>query len=118
MFARRDTSEKSPVPFAEAAGRAGETLEDIQKNLFEMAKTRNDENTHESDDYDELKRITDEAGGFVWAPWCGNPECEQRIQDQTKATIRLLPFEAPEIEATCIACPEAATIRVPFAKAY
>jgi prolyl-tRNA synthetase len=118
VFARRDSGEKSQIPAGVVATRAKETLDDIQKNLFEKAKKFLGDHTHETDDYDELKRITNEAGGFVWAPWCGNPECEQRIQDQTKATIRLLPFEAPKVDATCVACPEAATVRVPFAKAY
>jgi prolyl-tRNA synthetase len=118
IFARRDTGDKTSVPLAAAAQKAGETLDSIQKNLFEKAGKFLKDHTYETDDYEELKKITDGAGGFVWAPWCGNPECEQRIQDETKATIRLIPFDAPEIKATCVACPEAATVRVPFAKAY
>ena len=118
VFARRDSGEKMDVPINATAQKVKETLDTIQNDMFDRAKKYLDEHTHEVDDYEKLKKITDESGGFVWAPWCGNPECEQRIQDETKATIRLIPFDAPEIEATCVACPEKASIRVPFAKAY
>jgi prolyl-tRNA synthetase len=118
VLARRDSGEKSQVPIGEAAGHAEKTLGDIQKGLYEKAKKFLDEHTYEVNAYEELKKITDEAGGFVWAPWCGNPDCEQRIQDETKATIRLVPFDAPDIDTTCVACTEAAKMRVPFAKAY
>ncbi len=117
-FAHRDSGEKTQAPLAAAAQKAAETLTDIQKGLFEKAKKFLDEHSCETDDYEELKKITDESGGFVWAPWCGNQECEQRIQDETKATVRLVPFDAPQTNAKCIACPEAASMRVPFAKAY
>jgi len=118
VFVRRDTGEKSQVPAAEVAAKAAAMLETIQADLFARASAFLDKHTHETDTFEELKRITDEAGGFVWAPWCGNPDCEQRIQDETKATIRLVPLDAPEIDATCVACPEKAGVRVPFAKAY
>jgi prolyl-tRNA synthetase len=118
VFVRRDTGEKLPSPLQNASEQAGQLIETIQKDLFAKAKKFLDDHTCQTDDYEELKRITDEAGGFVWAPWCGNPECEQRVQDETKATIRLLPFDAPDAGATCVACPEAAKMRVPFAKAY
>jgi len=118
VFARRDSGEKSDVPMGAAAAKAKEMMDIIQKDLFDKAKKFLDERTYQVEDYDELKKITDEGGGFVWAPWCGNPECEQRIQDETKATIRLIPFDAPAAKGTCVACPEAAKMRVPFAKAY
>ena len=118
VFVRRDTGDKSQVPADGVAVQTVEMLDTIQADIFDKAKNFLDKHTYETDSFDELKRITDEAGGFVWAPWCGNPDCEQRIQDETKATIRLVPLDAPKVEATCIACPEAAKVRVPFAKAY
>lgn len=118
VFARRDSGEKTQVPIKSAASATVEMLDSIQTGLFERAKSFLDKHTHTTDDFEELKAITDDAGGFVWAPWCGNPECEQRIQDETKATIRLVPFDNAGVEATCVACPEAAVMRVPFAKAY
>ena len=107
-----------PVPAAGVAAQTTQMLQTIQDDIFSRAKAFLDKHTYETDSFDELKRITDEAGGFVWAPWCGNPDCEQRIQDETKATIRLVPLDPPKVEATCVACPEAAKMRVPFAKAY
>ncbi len=118
VFVRRDSGEKQAVGLGQAPKSAPETLAAMQQAIFEKAKDFLDKHTHEVDSYEQLKEITEEAGGFVWAPWCGNPDCEQRIQEETKATIRLIPFDPPKIDATCVACPEAATMRVPFAKAY
>ena len=59
-----------------------------------------------------------EIGGFLRARHCGSGDCEDRIKDETKATIRVLPFEAPPDRGPCVRCGSASTARVVFARAY
>jgi prolyl-tRNA synthetase len=57
-------------------------------------------------------------GGFVLAPWCGRTACEVKVQDETKATIRILAFDQPDESGRCVVCGEPSRKRVHFAKAY
>jgi len=65
----------------------------------------------------EFKRILEGPEGFLWAHWCGLAECEAKIKEETKATIRAIPFQEGE-GGKCIRCGEASVQRVVFAKAY
>ncbi len=119
MLVRRDTGEKEPVAIEAAADRVGELLEQIQKDLYEKALELRRENTHEMDDYKAFKALYNDGNGFVDTHWCGSSECELAIKEDTKATIRVLPFDQGEMEGKkCIRCGEAATHRAIFAKAY
>ncbi len=119
MLVRRDTGEKEAVAIEDAADRVGELLEQIQKDLFEKARALREDNTHTLESYDELKKLYKEGNGFVDTHWCGSAECEAVIKDETKATIRVIPFEQGDCTGKkCIHCGGPAQYRVIFAKAY
>jgi len=119
MLVRRDTGEKEPVAIEEVADRVGELLEQIQKDLFEKARALREDNTYILESYDDLKKLYKDGNGFVDTHWCGSPECEAVIKDETKATIRVIPFEQGDCAGKkCIRCGGPAQHRVIFAKAY
>jgi prolyl-tRNA synthetase len=93
-------------------------LEEIQQAMFDAALAFREENSHKVDSYDEFKQAVEEKGGFLYAHWCGDSECEQKVQDETKATIRCIPFGQEDEAGTCMCCGKASERRVPFAKAY
>jgi prolyl-tRNA synthetase len=117
VLVRRDTGEKTPLPQGELALRVPEILDEMQSALYERASKRLEENCRTVETYDDFKRLVEEAGGFLFAPWCGRPECEARVTEETKATIRLLPDDAQEGSA-CMVCGKGPAKRVPFARAY
>jgi len=116
---RRDTGEKAFVPVAEAGATLRTLLKSIQANLFERAlKFRND-NTFRAKDYAELAKLLDDPGGFVEAGWCGDPACEARVKEETKATIRLLPLDRKDTGgAPCVVCGKSARDIAVFGRAY
>ena len=87
---KRMNRQKSFVPMAEVRERVPALLEEIQAELFETACRRRDEATSSVDDYDDFKGKLDEPGGFLLAHWCGDRNCEEQVQTETKATIRCL----------------------------
>ena len=115
VLVRRDTGEKEFVE----RGRLGERLHvlmgEIQENMLRQAATFRHENTRQAESYDEFKEIIAEKRGFVVAPWDGSGETEARIKDETKATIRLLPFERQEGEDLVSGKPGKTAV---FARAY
>ena len=115
VFVRRDTGEKEFVPRAGVAERLRELLAGIQDNLLAQATEFRDANTRHAGSYKEFKEIIAEERGFVVAPWDGTEETEQKIKDDTKATIRLLPDERPEGEDLVSGRPGESAI---FARAY
>lgn len=117
-IARRDTREKMTVPMEEAPARVALLLEDIQENIFRKAKDFRDANTHQADTYDEFRQLLDEKGGFIMAHWDGTAETEQRIKEETKATIRCIPLNNPKEKGKCILTGKPSEQRVVFAKAY
>ncbi len=120
VIARRDTGKKIPVKKELIVSKSREILTDIQNNLFKRAATFKNDNTYDINEYGELKAIFEGKGGFVRAPWCGSPECEAKIKEDTKATIRALPLDAsdkPE-NKKCIYCGKEAKTIATFAKAY
>ncbi len=117
-IARRDTKEKSIVDMEKAIDSIPDTLNDIQKNLYTRSKEFTQNNTHETDSWEEFKDIIENKGGFVLAHWDGTPETEEKIKAETKATIRCIPFDGNKTEGSCILTGKASTQRVIFAKAY
>jgi prolyl-tRNA synthetase len=91
-------------------------LDEMQKRLFVKSKKFTEDNTREAKSYDEFKKILKEKGGFIKAHWCGDAKCEKKIQDETKATIRCIPFEKNKV-GKCIKCGKEGK-EVLFAKAY
>jgi len=118
VLARRDTGEKVVVAQEGLAQRINNLLEDIQQSLFRRAKHFLDENSYELDDYEEFKRIIKRKGGFIYAYWCGLGECEAAIKEDTKATIRCIPFDQEETIGRCIYCSKEAREKAVFARAY
>jgi prolyl-tRNA synthetase len=117
-LARREGGKKTAVPQEGLAQRLGGLLDDIQQSLFQRAKNFLDENSFEVDDYEEFKRIIAGDGGFIYAYWCGSGECEAAIKEETKATIRCIPFDQKEEVGRCIRCGEEAREQALFARAY
>ncbi|MGF1579290.1 MAG: proline--tRNA ligase [Gemmataceae bacterium] len=122
VIARRDIPGKPGKEFGvaldSAPARIMEVLKEIQSNLFEKAKTFREENTHEVDSYDEFKERLEGEGGFFLAHWDGTGETEKRIAEETKATIRCIPFHQKEEEGKCILTGQPSKGRVIFARSY
>ncbi|MFP4151028.1 MAG: proline--tRNA ligase [Candidatus Aenigmatarchaeota archaeon] len=116
---RRDTGDKKSAGMEELEEKVEKELEAMQENLFNRAKDYMEENTRETKDYEKLKEIIKEEGGFVKAPWCGGQACEETLKDETKAKITNIPFkyEDPEGEK-CIKCGEEAEYWVHFARSH
>ncbi len=115
-LARRDTLLKEIVTRDNIAGRIGDLLETIQSDLLQTAKNRRDVRTRNVDSYDDfLEEI--EKGGFIYAHWDGTAETEQKIKEETKATIRLIPLEDSE-SGTCMVTGKPSEKRVLFARSY
>jgi prolyl-tRNA synthetase len=117
-IARRDTLEKISIPFDQTISRVKEWLEDIQKNLLESARKRTQSMSFRTDSFEEFKKILDTSGGFIYAHWDGTPETEEKIKEETKATIRCIPFNNPKEEGKCIYSGKPSVQRVIFARAY
>lgn len=125
VLVRRDTGEKSITPLEGLKERIEAALEEVQKNLYRRALAFREENSYQVDDYEEFKRSLEGPGGFLWAHWCGSAECEAKIKEETKATIRAIPFQGKvhplagrKKRDRCIRCGDLSVQRVVFAKAY
>lgn len=118
MLVRRDTREKATVKEEEAVQAVTRLLEEIQNNLFNKAKKILEEDTITVKTYDEFKNVLKEKGGFIRASWCGDATCEEKVKDETGATIRIVPFEKEETFSKCFHCGQEAKEVVYFARAY
>lgn len=97
-------------------------LVEIQAGMLEAAVRRREENSYRGiSDYGEFREIVEGRGGFIYTGWCGSAECEERVKEETKATIRVLPFEefrSAEAPANCISCGGPAREEAVWARAY
>lgn len=119
LAVRRDSGEKQSLPLDSLAEKVFQVLEDIQKNLFELALNFQKENTHEAHDYEEFKSLMESAKGLIKAHWCGQSGCEDKIKEETMATIRAVPLGQKEKAlGKCIYCQRESDTWVYFAKAY
>jgi prolyl-tRNA synthetase len=116
--ARRDTLEKETVQADELVAKIEFLLEDIQKNIFQKALDYRANHITEANNYEEFKDILENKGGFISAHWDGTPETEERIKNETKATIRCIPIDVKMENGTCILTGKPSKNRVLFAKAY
>lgn len=116
-LARRDTFERLAVKEEEIVDVVNKLLEEIQNNLFNRAKKFLEDNITTVKTYDEFKEALKKKGGFIRACWCSSPTCEEKIKEETGATIRIVPFEKEEPFSNCIYCGKEAKV-VYFAKAY
>lgn len=119
VIVRRDTREKIFIPETEMRATVERLLVDIQRSLFDRANAFLKENTRSVTDYGEFQNLIESKRGFLVADWCGQDACEEKIKQDTKATIRCIPFDlSPSPQATCICCGSKANHRVYFARAY
>jgi len=117
-LARRDTKEKKSVSFDGLAGYIKDLLEEIQANIFQRALAFRNENIREANTWEEFVNLLDTKAGFVSAHWDGTGETEDKIKEQTKATIRCIPLNNKQEDGTCILTGKPSTQRVLFARAY
>ncbi|MDZ7261624.1 MAG: proline--tRNA ligase [candidate division KSB1 bacterium] len=118
VLVRRDTGKKIQVPQDGLVTTIKEQLAEMQKNLFDRALAFREKYTFTIDDYEEFKKKIEEPGGFFWAHWCGNQACEDRLQEETKATIRCIPLDGKKETGKCLLCGGRSEERVLVAKAY
>jgi prolyl-tRNA synthetase len=118
VLVRRDTGEKSVVAFAELKTQVRTLLPRIQKDLFARALAFREQNTFDCDDYQMFRKQIDAPGGFLRVHWCGSRTCEDKLQDETKATIRCIPLENLKETGSCLLCGADSKERVIVAKAY
>jgi prolyl-tRNA synthetase len=117
-LARRDTREKQTVIQEGLDIHIAQLLEEIQANIYNKAAAFRAEHTTEANSYDELKELLDGKAGFVSAHWDGTPETEQKIKEETKATIRCIPLNNKLEDGVCIYSGKPSKQRVLFARAY
>ncbi len=115
--ARRDTLEKQVMQVADLADKVEHLLAAIQDNLFQKALAMRENMTRAVNSYDEFK-VEIEKGGFLLAHWDGTAETEEKVKNETKATIRCIPLEGDRTPGTCMVTGKPSTQRVIFARAY
>lgn len=118
VIVRRDTREKQIVSLDELEVKVAETLETMQKEMLERARTHRDSHTYTAKNYEEFKDIIANKPGFVKAMWCGDRACEDKIKEETTATSRCMPFNQEHISDVCVCCGRPAKTMVYWGKAY
>ncbi len=116
--ARRDTLQKEVIPSETVVASVVDLMDEIQKNLYDKAATYRTEHTTEVSSYDEFKEVLETKGGFVSAHWDGTAETEEKVKNETKGTIRCIPFGVPKEAGSCMVTGKPSVGRVLFAKAY
>jgi prolyl-tRNA synthetase len=116
--ARRDTLEKETIPMVSVTSHLKVLMGSIQSNIFAKALKFREENTYYLDNWNDFVDITENQGGFIMAHWDGTSETEEKIKEETKATIRCIPFNAPEEEGKCVYSGKPSKRRVLFARSY
>jgi prolyl-tRNA synthetase len=118
-FVRRDRGEKEEVAIASAADRVPTALGEIQQALYDDALSFRDAHTTHVTTFEELRNALDDPGGFAIGGWCGDPVCEAKVKEETKATIRFLPLDGPDRpDGPCVVCAQAAVDTAAWAIAY
>ncbi|AXA34981.1 Prolyl-tRNA synthetase [Candidatus Sumerlaea chitinivorans] len=123
VLVHRDNRQKIFCPLDQLEETVVQLLDTLQKDLLARARAFRDENTRRVASYEEFQNTIEEKRGFIFAPWCGEGECELKIKEETKATIRCLPLNErnevePATEGSCIRCGQPAKFHVYFARAY
>ena len=116
--ARRDTLEKEVLQITDIDIKIEHLLDQIQKNLYDRAMSFRENNSFRVDSWDEFKKVLDDKGGFIYAHWDGTAETEEKIKEETKATIRVIPLNNPRETGKCVYSGKPSEQRVIFARAY
>ena len=114
---RRDTGDKSTTSRADAEQHISRTLHEIQQFLYQRAKNTLESLTSTPEDLASFERILEEKGGFIEAYLCDDVACEDKIKQDTGATVRLVPFN-PKNHGRCVNCGSAGAKKVYFARSY
>ncbi len=118
VLVRRDTGEKRSLPRGGLREAVRQELEAMQREMFEKARAFREARTFSVDTEEQFRKTLEEPGGFLRAHYCGDTECEVRIQNETKATVRCIPLDAPAEQGRCPFCGKESPRRAIFAKAY
>lgn len=120
VLVRRDTKKREMLPLELLGVRIPKILEDIQASLFKAASEFLAENTRQASNYEEFKIILETKRGFVKSLWCGGDACEDKIKEETLATIRVIPLEMEQAPTpgSCVCCGKEAKTMAYFARAY
>ena len=118
VLVRRDTGEKMAVKEEKLVETVGELLNNIQENLFNRAEKFLEENIREVSDYNEFREVIEKKRGLIKTYWCGSKDCEDKVKEETKASIRCIPFKKEEALGRCIYCGKESSTVVYFARAY
>jgi prolyl-tRNA synthetase len=116
--ARRDNLTKETIAIDNVIEHIPWLLDEIQSNIYNKALKFREENTFKVDSWDEFLKVLDNPGGFIMAHWDGTVETEEKIKEETKATIRCIPFDSPDEEGKCIYSGKPSKRRVLFARSY
>jgi prolyl-tRNA synthetase len=117
-IARRDTLTKETIPMERVIDHIPSLLDDIQSGILNKALKFREENTFRVDTWKDFNETLDGTGGLILAHWDGTAETENRIKEETKATIRCIPFDSPEEDGKCILTGKPSKRRVLFARSY
>ena len=117
---RRDTREKESIGLEALAQRVPEILKNIQTSMLEAGLKFQLENTHEVTSYEDFKSTLESKRGFIKAYWCGHQSCEEKIKEETMATVRVVPLEQDKKKTRekCFCCGKDSEVWVYFARAY
>ncbi|WP_410004424.1 proline--tRNA ligase [Aequorivita nionensis] len=117
-LARRDTLQKEFINNENVVEKVVSLMDEIQDNLYRKAVSHRTENTTEVSSYEEFKKVLDTKGGFILAHWDGTAETEEKIKNETKATIRCIPLDDKIEAGVCMITGNPSQRKVLFARAY
>jgi prolyl-tRNA synthetase len=120
VLARRDIPRKDFVGLAGLAQQVKKTLQEIQSSLYDQALRFQRENTRSISDYQEFKEVIESKRGFIRSWWCGDQACEDKIKEETMASIRVIPLQE-KVKADpgdCVYCRKKGRELAYFARAY
>jgi len=119
ILARRDRPGKEgkiSASLADLSTTVQKLLGEIQQSLYDKALAFRKSNTHDAKTYDDLKIAVET--GFAYSYWCGSADCEAKIKEETRATMRCIPLEQEAGSGKCVYCGQVATARAIFGRAY
>src|SRR6202035_1922986 len=123
VLARRDRpgrEGKVSAPLADLPRVIERLLVEIQQSIHDKALAFRKSHTHDARDYEELKKAVEM--GFAFSHWCGDSECEAKIKEETRATMRCIPIDQDNEQSadggSCVHCGKPAAVRAIFARAY
>lgn len=117
VIATRYNHEKNDLAIEKISEDIPLVLENIQKEMFDVAKKMLQERSVIVADYEKFKKEI-EKGGFLYSPWCGQERCEEKIKEETGADIRVIPFDSKNVQTKCVYCGNESTITPIFARGY